>query len=78
MIEWIKQNAMPLLSFLWIFFLLYRSWRQEVRQKALEGNHLTSIDKDIKELKSKVDGIEKQILDLWRAIERIKGRFNGK
>lgn len=76
--EWIKSNILPLVSLVWLCFLLYRSWRQEVKQNAIENNHIKTIEEDIKEIKNRLNELERQTTEQWREIERIKGRMNNK
>jgi len=76
--EWIKANVLPLVSLVWLCFLLYRSWRQEVEMKALQNNHLKTVEEDIKEIKARLNKLEETTVQQWREIDKIKVRLNGK
>ena len=76
--EWIKANVLPLVSLVWLLFLLYRSWRQEVKQNAIENNHIKTIEEDIKEIKARLNKLEETTVQQWREIDKIKVRLNGK
>ncbi len=76
--EWIKANVLPLISALWLLWLLYRSWRQEVRQKSLENNHLHTIENDLVDIKKRLDNLEKTLVNHGERISKIEGRLNGR
>jgi len=69
-------------SILWGF---YRSWRQGIKQKELESNHihtlensLQRLERDIIEIRTDIDELRKETSRQGERISRLEGKLNGR